>query len=313
MTPKLGFVLPTREAVMRGRMEAGPMLDLAARADALGFDSVWLGDSLFARARFEPLTLLAAIAVRAPRLTLGTAVLLPALRNPVGLAHQLATIDRLCEGRLVIGFGIGPATEGVRAEYAAVGVPFETRMGATLEALRLCKALWTGEPVDWDGRWTLSGAVLGPTPHRPGGPPILIGGGSPRVRERAGRIFDGWLPVSSDAAQWRAHWAEIADHARAAGRDPAALTGAVCLNLSIGEDAAEASRRLDAYLAEYYGVADPAPLRRSHGSYAGPAAGAADWLKGFADAGVSHFALRFAGDNERHLETVADIRARLGW
>ena len=312
MAPKVGYVLPTREQVMRGRPEAKPLLDLAAKAEALGFDSVWVGDSLLARPRHEPLSLLAAIAVRAPSLTLGTAVLLPVLRNPVLLAHQIATIDQISSGRLVIGFGIGPDSPGVRAEYAAAGIPFEKRVGATLEGLRLCRALWTGEPVDWDGRWQVSGGVLGPVPHTPGGPPIWIGGGSRGTRDRAGRHFDGWLPVSPNAAVWGEQWAEIKDIAREAGRDPGKLTGAICLNLSIDEDPGAADRRLDAYFEEYYGMVDETH-RQTHGCYAGSAAGAAAWLDGYANAGVDHFVLRFAGHNERHLKLLAALRAELGW
>ncbi len=312
MTPKVGYVLPTREQVMRGRPEAAPLLDLAARAEALGFDSVWVGDSLLARPRHEPLTLLAAIAVRAPRVTLGTAVLLPVLRNPVLLAHQIATLDQICEGRLVIGIGIGPDTPGVRAEYAAAGAPFEKRVGATLEGLRLCRALWTGEPVDWDGRWRVSGGVLGPVPHRAGGPPVWIGGGARGSRDRAGRHFDGWLPVSPTAAEWGEQWADIKDIARAAGRDPGALTGAICLNLSIDDDVTAADRRLDVFFEEYYGGVDETH-RLTHGCYAGSASGAADWLDLYARAGVEHFVLRFAGHNERHLEILAGLRADLGW
>ncbi|MBT5048929.1 MAG: LLM class flavin-dependent oxidoreductase [Rhodospirillaceae bacterium] len=311
--PKVGYVLPTREYIMTGRPEAGPLFDLAARAEALGFDSVWVGDSIIARPRHEALTLLAAIAVRAPTLTIGTAVLLPVLRNPVVLAHQIATLDQISEGRLIIGVGVGPDTPGVRAEHAAAGVPFEKRTGALLEGLRLCRALWSGEAVDWDGRWNMSGAVLAPVPHRPGGPPLWMGGSAPRVRERAGRIFDGWIPVSPNAAQWGEHWAEIRDHANDAGRDPGAPTGAVCLNLSIDDEPAVANRQLDTYLAQYYGVPDGTAPRQTHGSYAGPAAGAAEWLDGFARAGVDHFVLRFAGNNERHLETVASLKSDLGW
>ena len=310
--PKLGYVLPTREYIMTGRHEAAPLLDLAAQAEALGFESVWVGDSIVARPRHEPLTLLAAIAVRAPSVTLGTAVLLPVLRNPVVLAHQIATLDQISEGRLIVGVGIGPDTPGVRGEYVAAGVPFEKRVGAMLEGLRLCRALWTGEPVDWEGRWRVSGATLAPVPHRPGGPPLWIGGGSPRVRERAGRLFDGWVPVSPNAAQWGEHWREIKDHASAADRDPAEVTGAVCLNLSIDDDQAAAERNLDDYLAQYYGVKDGSAPRQTHGSYAGPAAGAAEWLDGFAREGVAHFVLRFAGNNARQLEIVAALRAELG-
>ena len=76
----IGYLLPTREAVMEGRPEAEPLLKLAERAEKLGYDSVWVGDSLLARPRHEPNTLLAAVAGRTQRVRLGTAVLLPILR-----------------------------------------------------------------------------------------------------------------------------------------------------------------------------------------------------------------------------------------
>ena len=108
MAPKLGYLLPTREQIMEGRPDAAPLLTLAERAAAAGFDSVWVGDSLLARPRHEPLTLLAGVAGRVPRIALGTAVLLPALRNPVLLAHQVATLDQISEGRLILGVGSRP-------------------------------------------------------------------------------------------------------------------------------------------------------------------------------------------------------------
>src|SRR5207249_4495668 len=80
-------LIPTREAVMSGRPETAPLLTMAERAEAAGFDSVWIGDSLIARPRHEPLTLMAAVAGRTRRVRLGTGVLLPALRSPVVLAH----------------------------------------------------------------------------------------------------------------------------------------------------------------------------------------------------------------------------------
>ena len=106
MAPRIGYLLPTREQIMEGRPDAAPLLDLAARAEALGYDSVWVGDSLLARPRHDPLTLLAGVAGRVTRVALGTAVLLPALRNPVLLAHQVATLDQVSEGRFILGVGI---------------------------------------------------------------------------------------------------------------------------------------------------------------------------------------------------------------
>src|SRR3954468_23329109 len=84
----LGYLLPTREKIMAGEPAADPLLDLAARAERLGFDAILVGGSLFSRARPEPLTLMTAIAAQLRRVEVGTAVLLPALHNPVLLAHQ---------------------------------------------------------------------------------------------------------------------------------------------------------------------------------------------------------------------------------
>src|SRR6478672_5447759 len=106
---------------MSGEPETRLLLELAVRAERLGWDSIWIGDSLLARPRHEPLTLLAAVAARVPRVELGTAVLLPALRNPVLLAHQVATIDQVAEGRVILGVGIAADVPNIRAEFTAAG------------------------------------------------------------------------------------------------------------------------------------------------------------------------------------------------
>jgi alkanesulfonate monooxygenase SsuD/methylene tetrahydromethanopterin reductase-like flavin-dependent oxidoreductase (luciferase family) len=310
MSLRIGYLLPTREQIMEGRPEAAPLLALAERAEGLGLDSIWVGDSLLARPRHEPFTLLAAVASRVQRIELGTAVLLPALRNPVMMAHQIATLDQIAEGRLILGVGIAADVANIRAEFTAAGVPFEKRIGRLLEGLRLARALWTGQPVDWDGRWKVDGGVLGPTPHRPGGPPIWIGGSLPASLERAGRYFDGWLPITPDAPTWARQWSEVTAIARDAGRDPDALVGAMYLTLAVEEDGARAEARLNAYLERYYGQ-PAAAMRRRQACYAGPSAGLAEWLQGYVTAGVRHLVLRLAGDHERQLEILAKIRPEL--
>jgi alkanesulfonate monooxygenase SsuD/methylene tetrahydromethanopterin reductase-like flavin-dependent oxidoreductase (luciferase family) len=310
MAPRLGYLLPTRERIMSGEPHTRPLLELAVRDERLGWDSVWIGDSLLARPRHEPLTLLAAVAAQTRRVELGTAVLLPALRNPVLLAHQVATVDQIAEGRLILGVGIARDVPDIRAEFAAAGVPFEKRVGRMLEGLQLARALWSGKPVDWDGRWKVEAGVLGPAPYREGGPPLWIAGSLPASLERAGRHFDGWLPNAPEAAQWAVQWAQVKEHARRAGRDPANLTGAMYLTLAVDEDMARAKQRLDAYLAEYYHQ-PAATIRSRQACYAGPAAGAAEWLASYAAAGARHLILRFAGDHERHLELLAGIRTKL--
>ncbi len=312
MAPKLGYLLPTRERIMEGEPTTGVLLDLAEQAEALGYDSIWVGDSLLARPRHEPLTLLAGVAGRVPRVTLGTAVLLPALRNPVLLAHQVATLDQVSEGRFILGVGIARDVPNIRAEFATAGVPFEKRVGRMMEGLRLCRALWTGEPVEWDGRWPVHKGVLAPTPYRPGGPPIWIGGNTPASLQRVGKTCDGWFPNAPDPSRFAAQWAEISSIASAAGRDASKLSAAMYLTLTVDDDAARAAARMDAFLEGYSG-APAAVLRQRQAVYSGPPSGVASWLEGYAQAGATDLVLRFAGDHEHHLEALAKVRASLGW
>ena len=309
--PKIGYLLPTRERIMAGVPGTAALVELAERAEALGFDSAWVGDSLLARPRHEPLTLLAAVAARTRRVEVGTAVLLPALRNPVVLAHQVATLDRIAEGRLILGIGIAADVPNVRDEFEAAGVPFEKRVGRMLEGLRLCRALWSGEPVDWEGRWRVRQGVLGPTPHRPGGPPIWVGGSTRAGRERAGREFDGWFPTGPDAEDWGERWREVQTITAEVGRTPGSVTGAVYLTLAIDDDAVAGDARIDAYLEQYYG-APASVLRTWQACFAGSAEAASEWLAGYAKAGATHIVLRFVGDQDALLETVDRVRPGIG-
>ena len=314
MAPAIGYLLPTREGVMEGRPEAARLLALAERAEGLGYDSVWAGDSITSRPRHEPLTLLAAAAGRTRKVKLGTAVLLPALRNPVVLAHIVATLDQVSNGRVILGIGIAMDLARIRAEFEAAGVPWDKRIGRMNEAMDLCRALWSGNPVEWNGRWrVVADQGLAPPPIQPGGPPIWCGGMAQPALDRAARHYDGWFPNGpKDPAEWGRQWAEVKHRAESHGRDPAKMTGAVYLTLALDDDEARAHKRIDEYLVSYYGGAVEA-LRRHHTYYAGPEDGAGVWLKGYADNGVSHIVLRFAGEHERQLEAVMRIKKGLGW
>src|ERR1700732_4743498 len=253
MPPQIGYLLPTRERVMEGRPETAPLLELAARAERLGFDSVGVGDALLARPRHDPLTLLAAVAARTRKVALGTAVFLPAQRNPVVLAHQLATLDQISEGRLVLGAGIASDVPNIRAEFAAAGVPFEGRVGRMMEGLRLARALWTGNPVNWEGRWPVKDGVLGPTPHRPGGPLIWMAGSVRPAIERAARHFDGWFANEADLARWTEQRAEVKQILREAGRDANGFVAATFGTLVMDEYASRAGQRIDPLLQKHLG------------------------------------------------------------
>jgi probable F420-dependent oxidoreductase len=305
---EFGVLLPTREAVMSGRMETAPLLTMAERAEAAGFDSVWIGDSLVARPRHEPLTLMAAVAARTRRVRIGTGVLLPALRNPVVLAHVVGTLDRVAEGRIILGVGIAGDMPAIRKEFAAAGVPWDRRVGRFLEILAICQALWTRDGVSFSGKhFTLDNVTMEPKPHRPGGPPIWIGGSGPTALREAAR-FDAWFPTGPSVEFFAEHFPKIQAAARAAGRKPDAVTGAAYVTLALDPNPAAAEQRLHSFLETYY--ASPARVVMARqATYAGPIEGGAEWLQRWIDAGARHISLRFAGGDQ--LAQVDEAASRL--
>jgi probable F420-dependent oxidoreductase len=297
MAVQFGVLLPTREAIMSGRPDPAPLLAMAERAESAGFDSVWIGDSVTARPRHEPLTLLAAVAARTRRVTLGTGVLLPALRQPVVLAHVVGTLDRIAEGRVILGVGIAADMPAIRKEFAAVGVPFERRVGRFLETLAICRALWTDDHVTFSGKhFTIEDVTMEPKPSRRGGPPIWIGGNGPTALREAAR-FDAWFPTGPNVESFAAQWPKVQAAARAGGRGPEDVTAAAYLTLALDANAAAAEQRLDAFLETYYAVPARA-MRARHACYAGGLEGGAEWLQRWVDAGARHLALRFAGGDQ---------------
>jgi len=293
---------------MSGRQETGPLLTMAERAEARGFDSVWIGDSITARPRHEPLTLLAAVAARTKRVRLGTAVLLPALRNPVALAHVVATLDRIAEGRVILGVGIAGDAPNIRKEFQHVGVPFERRVGRLLELLEICQALWSRDGVSFHGKhFSLDDVTMDPKPHRRGGPPIWIGGSGPTALREAAR-FDAWFPTGPSVEFFAEHFPKIQAAARAAGRAPDAVTGAAYITLALDPSAAAGEERMDRFLETYY-AAPAKVIRARQAGYAGPIEGCVEYLKRWIDAGARHLALRFAGGDQ--LKQVDEVAERL--
>ncbi|MDE2007442.1 MAG: LLM class flavin-dependent oxidoreductase [Rhodospirillales bacterium] len=165
-----------------------------------GLDSVWQTDRLLSRTPIlESLSALALIAGRTRRLKFGVNVLSLALRDPVPVARQCATIDYLSEGRLLPGFGIG-SRQG--PEWAAMGLDFAASGARTDEALEIIARLWRGEAVDFDGaHFHLRGARISPLPAQ-AELPMWIGGGSRAAIRRTARFGTGWQagPETPDQA-----------------------------------------------------------------------------------------------------------------
>ncbi len=308
MSVQFGVLIPTREAIMSGRPETGPLLTLGERAENAGFDSVWIGDSITARPRHEPLTLMAAVAARTTRVSVGTAVLLPALRHPVVLAHVVGTLDRVAEGRTILGVGIAADTPAIRKEFAAVGVPWDRRVGRFLETLEICRALWSRDGVSFSGKhFTLENVTVEPKPHRRGGPPIWIGGSGPTALREAAR-WDAWFPTGPSVEFFEAEFPKIQAAARAAGRSPDAVAGAAYLTLALDADRAAAEKRLHDFLETYYAAPAKAILARQ-ATYAGPVEGCVEWLQRWIKAGARHLLFRFAGGDQ--LAQVDEIATKV--
>jgi probable F420-dependent oxidoreductase len=182
--------------------------------EELGCDSLWLSDSA-ALGGLAPLPALAAVAMRTERLKLGTNVLVMPPRNPVLLARELATVDALSGGRMLPAGGLGIADP---TELAAMGVPREERTSRLEEAVRIIKALWSGEPVTMQGEhWSLTDVVLSPRPRRRK-LEFWLGGTAPAALRRIGRIADGWLASFVTPEQMAEGIATIRRAAAEAGR-----------------------------------------------------------------------------------------------
>ena len=302
-----GFLLPTRELVMsQAAADAGRIIELAEGAEALGFDSVWVGDSILARPRLEAFTTLAAVAARARRVKVGTAVLLPALRHPVVMANEAANVDLLSEGRLILGLGIAANVPAVRAEFEACGVSIDHRLGIFEETVTLMRRLWSEPSVTFSGRhFQLRDVSLGLRPYNGSSIPMWIAGSVDNALRRVARLGDGWYPNPVSPRVFAEQSQQLDGFARAAGRDPQALHRCVYTTLNVNDDAAQAERETRAFAEGYYNVPFEAIAPLQSFCWGTPDTCVA-WLRDLAAAGAQTIVIRFAcPDQAGQLERCA--------
>jgi len=224
---RIGFGLP----VSGSWATAANMVAVARRAEELGYDSLWVFQRLLHpatgdwgpmyRSVHDPVVALAYVAAHTERIRLGIAILNAPFHAPIVLAKQIVTLDEVSAGRLDVGLGLGWAP----AEFAAVGVPFERR-GAQMEEFVPClRAIWSADPVQFDGEfYSIAPALIQPKPVQDPHPPLLLGGGAEPALRRVGRIADGWISASRhDLTAIGGDIALIKESAAAAGRDPERL------------------------------------------------------------------------------------------
>lgn len=222
--------------------EPARMVELAVAAEEAGWDGLFLWDHITYRDPAthlaDPWVVLAAVAQATERLRLGTMITPPPRRRPQVLARQTTTLDRLSQGRLTLGVGIGGDAYG---EFSDFGDEADARTrGAMLdEELGLLRALWSGEEVTHHGdHHTVDGQTFLPTPVQPGGPPIWAAArfGNRKPLERAARL-DGVFPIDLGSPDDLREVLDELDELRGRERQRAADFD-VCVNMLAGTDPA---------------------------------------------------------------------------
>jgi probable F420-dependent oxidoreductase len=208
----------------------------ARAAEEAGYDGIATGEHLFFHGPHpNAFVALAAAAGATSRIRLLSSLTVLPL-YPAALAAKLATtLDQVSGGRFDMGVGVGGEYP---PEFEAAGVDVTERGARTDEALELLRALWAGGPADFAGRFTrVPGLALQPGPAQPGGPPVWLGGRRPAAVRRAGRFGDVWMPYMYDPERLAGSLAEVREAAEQAGRDPAAVRGAIFCWGGVDEDA----------------------------------------------------------------------------
>jgi probable F420-dependent oxidoreductase len=229
-------------AVEEGAFAAG----FAQIAEEVGFESIWVVEHVVMAAEYrsvypydpsgrspfsaqvaqpDPLLWLAYVAAATRRLRLATGILNVPQRNPLILAKEVASLDRLSGGRVELGIGVG----WVREEAEALGVSFDDRGRRTDEYLEVMRTLWREPVASFEGEFVhFDQVVCEPRPVQPGGVPILVGGHSKAAARRAGRLGNGFFPLGVSPKKLASLREIMEQSARECGRDadlPITCTG----------------------------------------------------------------------------------------
>lgn len=310
-----GLNINNREPLITDEYSVEDMFEMAADAEELGLDSVWVGDSLLEKPRYEPVACLTNAAAVTERVDLGTACMVTPLRNPVQLAQSWATLDVLSGGRAILGACMASVSDPRgRQQYDVVGVDPRERHVALREGIEVMKALWEDGEVTYDGEFYQFEDVSfdtghEQTPFRPvqESPPVWVisnpsARGSDAVHGPAVRrivdVGDGWMTCcrAQHPGEFENQIAAIADYAREVGRDPDDITKAYQVTMHIGDSREEAMENISEYVDRYYpeqvyDLDDWGPI--------GTPEDVIEWLEEFAEIGCDTFIIRFGAFDQR--------------
>ncbi len=315
--PTFGVNVNNREPLIAPSYTLQDLLELSVVVEDVGFDSVWVGDSLFSKPRYEPMMLMAAISQRTQRVKLGTACLVTATRNPLYLALEWATLDQMTGGRTILGACMGNPEEGVKREYAALGLDFTKRAAIFEEGLAVLRELWTegvtqfqGEHFQYDHVSFYSGTEMHPLSPVQSPPPTWIVSNPRLVRgkkdevnstkvisraaHRIAKFGDGWMTCCRAAhpEEFREQKEQIVAAVEELGKNPDDYVMSYQVTMNIADTRQEAQTGIEDYIGEYY----PELSKKMDISQWGPVGTPDDitaWLNTFAEAGVDYFICRF--------------------
>jgi probable F420-dependent oxidoreductase len=279
----------------------------ATRAEELDFVGLWSLDSAAGGpARTENVDGLHQLTFAAAHTTsvrVGIAVIVLPRRNPILLARELASIDQLSAGRLVVGVGIGARA----SSSEALGFPSDHRARRLTESIAVMRALWSDDEATFHGEiFDFTGLRLGPKPAQRPGPPIWIGAGAPNALERAVRLGDGWIGAGSAPSDAFLEQARIVRGAlESEGRDPRTFPVSKRVYIAVESTEQRARERLTPMLDGMYG----APGLTERVAVCGPAEQCADELRRLFEGGADELMLHPLYDHVEQLDALGELRA----
>lgn len=296
--PAHGVGMAAPQSFAGNKIDLAQIRQVATRAEALGYDSLWTQEGFFGPANtLAPLNLLTYLAAITARVRLGVSVLVLPLRDPVHLAKEVVTLDHLSGGRLTVGVGLGGD-----AHYPAFGLTPDRRVRRFMEILNAMQALWTQEPASFAGEFFRFDQVrMNPKPVQQPHPPIWFGARTEAALKRAATHGDGWMgPGSSSAADFADHVTHLHRFLAQAGRDPATFLISKRVYVAIDDNAARAEERLRTWFGQNYGNADMA----NRVAIWGPAAHCLEQIESLVDQGAQHLLLNPVFDYDEHLDAL---------
>ena len=296
-----GVLLPTRGVLVYAQKD-GPRVELnwqmAETAERIGYDSVWVGDSITSKPRLEPLTAMAALAARTQRVKIGSAVMLNALRHPVHLAHALATIDLISGGRTVLGVGAGRSNNQMFVdEHAAVGVPIQERASRMEDSINIMRALWTQQNVSSASEYyPFTDVTLEPKPVQQPIPIWISSNWVQRGLKRVAELGDAWITNVPTVDLFSKCWQRIEDRAEESGRELGGMRRCLYISVNLNdEDAALAEG--DQFMQAYYSVPYEVMSKQLLCVF-GTARKCIDTILQYKERGADYFIVRFASPHQ---------------